>query len=90
MWNPSKRKHTEEDTFKALQGYSFEDVHAAVMNAFKKQEYILNTELFIVVRAANVIPNIDLPWLTKRDQIIENLGWTHEQYVNEYHERRPK
>lgn len=75
-------KHTEEDTFKALQGYSFEDVRRALVKEYANQTSILSMASYML------LPNSDLKridkWQKARDKVLQKHGWTHAEYVSEF------
>lgn len=72
---------TQEDTFKALQGYSYEEVHNALVKAFRAQNRILSFQFYVIWEEE---------WdseCVRRNQLLKKYNWTHEEFLAEYLKR---
>lgn len=77
-----KKKPTAEETFKCLQGYTYEEVTEALVKEFNKQDKYLTFNFYRIVNSDS-----DNNVVERRNKVFEKHYWTHSTYLDEMRKR---
>lgn len=77
---------SEEDTFRRLRGYEYEEVRVELIKLLGEQARLMHFFRYMfrfIFDRKNCTGDYLEESVKERDELFKRLGWTHERYVNE-------
>jgi hypothetical protein len=82
----TQKTHLEEDTFRRLRGYEYEEVRVELIKLLGEQARLMHFFRYMfrsIFDKKNCTGDYIEESVKERDELFKRLGWTHERYVNE-------